>query len=78
MTTARIATVLDARPILRALVAPDASTPAPLAFRIHPDDVRELRTAYLYCWPGNAPADVFMGVSLVQDAAAERLPRRRL
>lgn len=47
-------------------------------FRIHPVDARELRERYQFCWPDNAPRDVFRGVRLVEDVDAPRLPRKEL
>lgn len=46
--------------------------------RIHPDDLREIKAAFEFCWPDNAPRDVFHGVQLVEDVEAARLPRKAL
>ena len=55
--------------------------PSPIGgaeFRIHPLDYGELRSSYLFVWPQNAPRNEWNGVSLIVDAAAERLPRKAL
>ena len=67
---ARVPSMLETSPIV--------ATQAGATFRIHPEDLRELREAYRFVWPDNAPRDVFRSVQLVADADAPRLPRRRL
>jgi hypothetical protein len=56
----------------------DESAIAGEALRIHPEDLRELREAYRFCWPKNAPRDEFKGTRLVADIEAPMLPRRPL
>jgi hypothetical protein len=68
MTLARIPSMLDT----------DLVVSGGPEYRIHPKDLRELRESRRFCWPNNAPSDVFYGVKLIADDSAERLPRKAL
>jgi hypothetical protein len=45
---------------------------------IHPEDLDELHDLYRFCWPNNAPADVWKSTTLIVDPAAPRLPLKPL
>jgi hypothetical protein len=68
VTLARIPSLLNPAPIV--LTPSDDRT-----FRIHPLDLDELHVIREFCWPDNAPRDVFCGAKLIEDASAPRLPR---
>lgn len=71
MTLVRVPTVLDVSTI-------NVEWAGELACRIHPLDLAELRASREFCWPDNAPRDVFCGVKLIEDADASTTTWRRV
>ncbi len=49
----------------------------PSDFRIHPDDWEELRKQ-LVRFPSDTPKTSFLGVKIIVDENAERLPRKQI
>ncbi len=45
---------------------------------IHPNDMRELQSAFRFCWPNNSARDRWYGVRLIVDIEAPLLPRKVL
>lgn len=51
--------------------------PVPREFRIHPLDLEELKRTVPRHYPAPGQANSFMGVDLVVDEKAPRMPRKR-